>query len=492
MSFADSFRAARWVRTLNLVLQAFLILTLVGGLNYVSLYYAWRFDLTRLHKHSLSAETLSYLTQLNQPVLILVTFTPNAETADEEKFAQASQDLAPLLQQYVYATEASRSGKVAVQHLDVYQRPREAQQLGAEQNQILVLCGNRSRIIRYEDLYQFTDGKRTAFLGEQAITTAILDVANNNRKKIYFLAAHGELDPSDVSPDRGISAFRDQLSNRNFELDRLDLREKRRIPDDAALVVSVRPTASYEPFEQELLRQYLSTRAGRMLVLLGPGYSDLGLSDLFFDWGILADKAVIYDSGRDGLNDVGGLILKNYAPHPVTQPIIDQKLPVRFGACRSIRVNPSRASDESLIVTRLIGTSDTAWGERNPLQNPPRFDPTVDIIGRVLGVGVASERVGAKAELNFSVPRGRLLVFGCADFITNNRISAGGNLTIALSSINWLVDRDTQLNVAAKPIEKFQLALSQQELLRLRYSLLFALPAAFALLGLIVYWTRRR
>jgi hypothetical protein len=83
-------------------------------------------------------------------------------------------------------------------------------------------------------------------------------------------------------------------------------------------------------------------------------------------------------------------------------------------------------------------------------------------------------------------------VFGCADFITNNRISAGGNLTIAISAINWLVDRDTQLNIAAKPIEKFQLALSQQELLRLRYSLLFALPAAFALLGIIVYWTRRR
>lgn len=490
MSFADSFRAARWVRTFNLILQACLIVTLVVGLNYLALHFAWRFDLTRLHKHSLSAETLSYLKQLNKQVLIVVTF--NEATEEDSKFAQAAQDLAPLLNQYVYATETSSTGRLVVSHLDVYRQPREAQQLGAEQNEILVLCGNRSRVIRYEDLYQFSEGKRAAFLGEQAITTAILDVANNNRKKIYFLAGHGELDPSDVSAERGISAFRDQLSNRNFELDRLDLRERRRIPDDASLLIASRPLASYEPFEEELLRQYLSTRAGRMLVLLGPGYSDLGLSDMFFDWGILADKAVIYDNGADGQNELGGLILKDYAPHPVTQPIIDQKLPVRFGACRSVRVNPSRATDESLIVTRLIGTSATAWGERNSTQNPPRFDPTVDIIGRVLGVGVASERVGAKAELNFSVPRGRLVVLGCADFITNNRISAGGNLTIAISAINWLVDRDTQLNIAAKPIEKFQLALSQQELLHLRYSLLFALPAAFALLGIIVYWTRRR
>jgi hypothetical protein len=32
----QSFRAVRWLRTLNLVLQAFLVLTLFGGLNYLA------------------------------------------------------------------------------------------------------------------------------------------------------------------------------------------------------------------------------------------------------------------------------------------------------------------------------------------------------------------------------------------------------------------------------------------------------------------------
>ncbi len=41
------------------------------------------------------------------------------------------------------------------------------------------------------------------------------------------------------------------------------------------------------------------------------------------------------------------------------------------------------------------------------------------------------------------------------------------------------------------PIERFQLALSQQELTRLRYSLLFIVPGAVALLGIMVYWSRR-
>ena len=484
----ESFRAARWVRTSNLVLQAVLFITLMAGLNYLSLYYAARFDITRLHRRSLSAETLSYLAQLNKPVRIFVTFD---EHSQDDKYAQALIDLTPLLGEYVYATEKQKDyQRVSWTTLDVYQRPREAQLLKAEQNELLVVCDGRTRVLHFNDLYQFKDGKRAGFLGEQAITSAILEVAMTaNKKKIYFVAGHGELEPNDVSPDHGISEFTDQLGQRNLELDRLILREARKIPDDAAMLIIPRPTTAFEPSEEELLRQYLANRAGRLLVFLSPGY-EIGLSDLFWDWGVLADRATIYDSGPAGQNDTGALVFNRFAPHAITQPLLDQKLVVAFGATRSIRHNPSRAADEGLTVTRLIGAADTAWGELNPRQDPPRYDPGVDLIGRVLGAAVASERVGAKKELTFSVPRGRMVVFG-SDFITNNRISAGGNLQLALSSVNWLIDRDTQLNIAARPIENFQLALSAQQLLRLRYCLLFVLPGAVALLGVIVYWTRR-
>ena len=57
----DSFRAARWIRFINLVLQAILFLALFAGLNYIALNHAWRFDLTQSRRHSLSAETRSYL-----------------------------------------------------------------------------------------------------------------------------------------------------------------------------------------------------------------------------------------------------------------------------------------------------------------------------------------------------------------------------------------------------------------------------------------------
>ena len=107
-----------------------------------------------------------------------------------------------------------------------------------------------------------------------------------------------------------------------------------------------------------------------------------------------------------------------------------------------------------------------------------------------LGVFIISERV-KPANLPLSVRGGRLAVFGTADLVTNNRIVNQGNLNLFLATVSWAVDRDVQLNIPARPIQRFQLVLSQEELTHLRLGLLAIVPGVVALLGLAVYWTRR-
>src|ERR1017187_1441987 len=128
----DSFRTARWVRTLNLVLQAVLFVTLFGGLNYLARYHPWRYDLTQQRRYSLSPETLAYLHTLSRPVRIVVTLTPNSENLDvDEKaqvsIAQAYRDVSALLREYTFATEGDANRRVTVDYLDVYQQRREAE-----------------------------------------------------------------------------------------------------------------------------------------------------------------------------------------------------------------------------------------------------------------------------------------------------------------------------------------------------------------------------
>jgi len=491
MRFADSFRAARWVRLINLLLQAVLLLCFFAGLNFIALNHAWRFDLTQSRRQSLSAETRSYLERLEQPVHIVVTLTGDS---DNPEVTQAFRDISALLREYVYAAANNERGRIDVEYLDVYQNRKRAEELNLEvPNVVVFTSGENHRVLTAGEFYDTkisaAHAAREAFKGESAVTAAILDVSSPDKKKIYFLQGHGEINPDDVGP-RGFSLLTGALRERNFALESLDLGRTHKIPDDAALIIIGGQEGRVQPFEEELLRNYLQTRAGRIILMAQPKVQ-IGLENLLFDWGTIIYDDVIYDSNPQEQDEYGNLRLRYFLPHPITQNLIDHNLPVTIGPARTVGDDLGRAADDGLTVKKLIATSDTAWGERSyRLQLPPKYTPGEDLHGQ-LGVLVVSERV-KPANLPLSVRGGHLAVFGTADLVTNDRIINFGNLDLFLAAVNWCVDRDTQVNIPARPIRRFQLTLSQAELGRLRLGLLGVVPGAVALLGLLVYLTRRR
>jgi hypothetical protein len=489
MHFSDSFRAARWIRMINLLLQAVLFLSLFAGLNYMALNHAWRFDTTASRRHSLSPETRSYLERLERDVTITVTIT---DSGDSEEIAQAFRDVNGLLREYVYLTQGSGKARIKVNFVDVYQNRREAEALGIDQPNVVVVQSDRGRSVKtLNDLYLIKKQvSREAFRGEAVITAAILDVASATKKKIYFLAGHGEMSPDSVDGVRGLSQLRDQLRQRNFDLEGINLSLNRRIPDDAALIIIASPQGRFPPQEEELLRNYLTTRAGRVILMVDPA-RPFGLENLLFDWGVLVYDNIILDTNPNYISENGELILSHFLPHPITQVIIDNSLFPVVGPARVVNEDIGRTPDDGLSVKALAASSPTAWGESGYRLRNAQYTAGQDLRGRQgLGVLVISERL-KPANLPLSVPGGRLAVFGTADLITNNRIINPGNFTLFLNTVSWAVDRDTQLNIPARPIERFQLSLSQEELNRLRLGLFLIVPGAVALLGVIVYWTRR-
>ncbi len=491
MASADSFRTARWVRTLNLVLQAILFLSLFGGLNYLARNHAWRFDLTRQRKFSLTPETLSYVKNLERPVHIVVTLT--AENDNHE--------VRGLVDEYAYKTEGSTQARITKEYLDVYQNRRRAEELGLDQTGLIfLLSGEKRRSMPIDDLYRMKNKQRDAFQGEQQLTSALLDVASPGKQKIYFLVGHGEFRPEDPEGARGLTTVRDQLKLRNFDVEAIDLSVTRKIPADASLLISVAPSSRYTPAEQELLRQYLSAKAGRLIFMLAPGIAApaLGIDDLLFDWGVLVYDDVICDTGFENVTEMGELLLFAFLPHPITESLLGHKEKLTLGPSRTVRPDPGRSAASGLTTVTIAATSQTAWGERDYRSTEPARPnrgvdtlpmPIMDPPDR-LGVIVASERVGVRENLPFTVPGGRLVVFGTGDLVTNNRIN-NSSLMVFLNAVNWSVDRDRQLSIAARPIERFELSLSAAEFQRMRYALLLGLPGATLFLGMLVYWSRR-
>lgn len=488
--FNESFRAARWIRLINLILQALLFLALFGGLNYIALNHNWRFDLTAGHRHSLSAETKSYLDRLERNVSVIVTVTDDGEN---EELTQAFRDISGLLREYEYHTRAHPRAKITVRYINIYQNRREAEALSLDEPNQVILQSDGRRVLTLGDFYRTKDRRREAFQGEAILTAAILDVSSTEKNRIYFLAGHGESRLDDIDGASGLSQLHDELRQRNFELAGLDLSLSRKIPDDASLLVIASPKGRYQPYEEELLRNYLQTRAGRIIFLLDPSFAPTGLENLFFDWGVLVYDNLVLDPDPNSLTENLDLRLWNFktdSDSGITDNLRNNALFPIVGRARVVSEDLGRSPDDGLNVKKLIATSAQAWGETNYRQRIPAvYTPGQDLKGE-LGLLVISERV-KPANLPLSVRGGRLAVFGFSDLVTNNRIINVGNLNLFLATVNWAVDRDTQLNIPARPIERFQLALSQEELTRLRLGLMLGVPGLAALLGLIVWWTRR-
>lgn len=489
MSSYDSFRAARWIRFVNLVLQAVLFLSLFAGLNYIALNHAWRFDLTENRRYSLSAETRAYLADLERNVRIYVTIP--ADGADEE-LEQARRDISALLREYTYHTRNSAKGRIEVRHLDIYQSRREAEVLGLDQpNQVVLVTDRHRRVLPVGEFYTTRDLEREGFRGEATLTSALLDVTSAEKKKIYFLSGHGEMRPDDVDRRRGLSALRDELRQRNYEVAALDLSLARKVPDDAALIVIASPQGPLKPFEEELLRKYLTQRAGRLIVMLDPGVAH-GLENLTFDWGVIVYDNVVMDLDPRSLTETNDLRLWRFSSDPesgITDNLINNGLSLITGPARVVNEDIGRSLDDGLRVKKLIATSPEAWGESSYRLRNFSYTPGQDLRGE-LGVMVISERLKPDS-LPLSVKGGRLAVLGTADLVSNDRIITVGNLNLFLATVNWAVERDAKLNLPVRPIERFQLALSAEELVRLRLGLLLGVPGFVAFIGLVVYWTRR-
>lgn len=497
MNLADSFRAARWIRLTNLLLQALLFLALFGGLNYIALNHGWRFDLTQNRQHSLSAETKSYLDGLERDVKVIVTLT---DDGDNEELAQSYHDITGLLREYAYATRNNLRGKITVREVDVYQNRKEAEELGLGPNTVTLICGDHPRVLQLSDFYRIgaknSKLRKESFLGESVITAGILDVTSPGKKKIYFISGHGEMRPDDVNRTRGLSTLASELSQRKYEIAGLDLSLVPKIPDDAdhGLIIIAAPQSPFKLEEQEMLRNFLQTRAGRVILLLEPGRS-AGLENLLFDWGVIVYDKVVVDLDPNSLTENNDLRLWTFVPDPVshiTDNIINGKMPVIVSpAALVVSDDLGRSANDGLAVKKLVVTSDKAWGESD-YRSGTRFayTPGQDLKGR-LGVMVISERTQPANNLPLSVRGGRLAVFGTYDIVTNKRIFTIGNLNLFLATVDWAADRDTKLNIPVRQIQRFQLSLSQEELWRLRLGLLLVVPSVVAILGFVVYWTRR-
>lgn len=196
----------------------------------------WRFDATANKQHTLSAQTISILKNLTEPIQVTGFFTPASISSEN----QASN----LIKDYQVYTD-----KLTYRTIDPQVNPTAARQYQVVQDATLVF----ERGSRRENVFTFD---------ENDYGNAILKVSQAQQPAIYFTTGHGEIGPTD-SDASGMSAVGTYLQQTNYKVDTLNLATitatqtiSGGLPADTSAVVIASPTKPFAPADGQRLKTY--------------------------------------------------------------------------------------------------------------------------------------------------------------------------------------------------------------------------------------------
>ena len=154
----------------------------------------------------------------------------------------------------------------------------------------------QTELYDYEIDYQTQTYKKYDFLGEQAVTAAIIYVTSQDTPVIYFLQGHDEL------PLSQLHHVTDALRARNYEPRELHLSNTDAVVREGDVVVAVAPSQDLSETEYESLKAFLA-EGGRLYyasnyVSGALPYFDMLLSlyGLEVDKGLLVEDCLLYTS----------------------------------------------------------------------------------------------------------------------------------------------------------------------------------------------------
>jgi hypothetical protein len=487
----DSSRRRAGIR-LGVAVQIILACVMLAAVNYAGFHYYVRDDWSAGGKFRLGDQTVKLLKQLPSPATVYVFFSPTTAAPGYEVYA----DVVNLLKEY----QSAAGDKMTVEYIDPMRnlaRARELQakyEFGPQENLVIVEMGGRSKQISavdmadYDLLAQVTgDAPRVkAFKGEQALTSALIELGEAKERKVYFLQGQGE---SPVGEESDLSLLEEYIGRQGAVAQPLDLALAGRVPADAAAVFVA--GARYDLPEASLtaLRDYWG-KDGRLMVLLDPEADAPRLREFLASAGVTPRNDRVLRTVQLGfatgiLRDVTG----RFSPdNRVTRRLqgVDAMLP--GGTC-SLEL----ASEEpGTVLEAMITAAEPFWGETTYLTDETKgvaFEEGQDTAAPLV-LAAMVER-GGVADEKVDVGAARMVVVGNSEFVVNGSITEP-NLDFVLSSLNWMLDRSHLAGIAPKSSRAFNLNLTDLETGRLAFYTLVVIPAGALVAGFFVWLRRRR
>ena len=464
------FKYGTYSTVITLVIIAILILInlVVGKFNRT-------FDLTGESTYSLSDETLEVLDRVDEKINIYTLFSTGSSDAVINKVEQ-------VIDKYT-----QKNSNISVSNVDLYLHPDFAQGYANENqnvgvNGIIVECGDKYRLIDYEDYYTSysSDYSTTEQLNiESNITSAIQYVTMEIVPKVYFITGHEETDYS------YFTTLVDRLNLGNYQIERLNLLDKE-VPEDCTSLFIIPGKKDYSNEETQKIKNYLAND-GRAFFLLGGAdvTSFPNIMSIVNAYGVSVEPNYVLEGSTENFYQYPYALFPNVEDHEINGPLIQKGY--RVYSIASQAITNMEVKKQGLEIEPLLSTSSTAYikAEGNSSPNKEKGDLTGPFN---IAVAVTDSSYTDTSHTT------KVVVCGgsyCLIEPTYDRMVVNANTSFVVSALNWLNDSTEGVDISPKVISSEMVLIDNSSANKIKLIGWGIIPGALFIAGFVIWLIRR-
>lgn len=429
-------------------------------------------DVSDQKLYSISDDTRKFLKDLDKDVTIYQVVQSGSEDETIEK----------LLEKY-----DEESDHITVEQKDPVVNPKFTSEYTSDEvssNSLIVVCGDRSKVVSYDSIYESSMDYNTysyttsAFDGEGQIDSAISYVTSEDLPVLYTLDGHGEKELD--------STIQDDIEKANIDIKSLNLITEESVPDDAACLLINAPTTDISESEKDAIIEYLENGGKAMIFSDYTEESMENFDAVLENYGVERTEGIVIEGDSQHYAQMPYYLVPTVNSTDAISDFVSKGYYVLMPYAQGIKQSDSVR--DTVTISSLLTTSDSAYSKVDV--NSGTIEKTDDDIEGPFDLGVSiTETLDDDKET-------QIVYYSTSNLMESqiNQMVSGGNEQMIMSSLNWMCSSDeaSTISVPSKSLQVSYLTLTAYDVSFWKIMVMGIIPIVFLVIGFMVWLKRRK